>query len=60
MSNENVLRFRKVMPEKTPCFLHAGKGYKKGCKDCFEANQPNRDDDHWHDTWERDNFGDRD
>lgn len=49
------------LEEKTPCFLHQSKGvgFKKGCKDCQEANN-RTDDDLWHDTWERDNFGDRD
>ena len=46
---------------KTPCDQHVNKGYKKGCAECFERNRPDpRADDNWHDTWERDNFGDRD
>ncbi len=30
---------------KTPCFKHEGKGYKKGCPDCFEKNKPITDED---------------
>jgi hypothetical protein len=40
-----------------PCWFHINKGYKKGCKDCFEVNKA-KEDYSWHDTWERDNFGD--
>ena len=45
--------------DKVPCFLHQKKGYKKGCKDCFDENRNDNRDDSWHLTWERDNFGDR-
>jgi hypothetical protein len=33
--------------EKTPCFQHRNKGYKKGCKNCNEENLPKPDNDSW-------------
>jgi hypothetical protein len=33
--------------ELKPCFLHRGKGYKKGCPDCFVENLPEEDDGNW-------------
>jgi hypothetical protein len=25
---------------RNPCLRHEGKGYKKGCPDCFDLNRP--------------------